>query len=1090
MWIVRLALRRPYTFAVFALLLMVLGPISILRTPTDIFPNIDIPVVAMVWPYQGLSPQEMSERIIYQSERTLTTTVNDIEHIESQSLNGIGVIKIFFQPKVNIAMAVAQVAAIGQTQLRQLPQGTNPPLIIQYSASSVPIIQLGLSGQGLSEQQLNDYGLNFIRTQLVTVDGAGIPYPYGGKQRQVQVDLNLQALQAKGLSPADVVNAISTQNLILPSGTAKISQFEYQIATNSAPAKVDELNNLPIRTVNGATVYIHDVAHVRDGFPPQTNIVRVDGQRASLISVIKTGDASTLDIVKGIRAMLPSIKAQLSPALKITPLADQSIFVRASINGVVREAIIAACLTGLMILVFLGSWRSTLIIAVSIPLSILSSLLVLSALGETINIMTLGGLALAVGILVDDATVEIENINRNIEMGKAVEQAILDGAAQIAIPAFVSTLSICIVFVPMFFLTGVAKFLFVPLAEAVVFAMLASYLLSRTVVPTMAKYLLQEHDDDAIERRQQSRNPFVRFQLGFEHYFEKFRNGYRRLLQMCIAHSAVFLILFLVFCAGTAVILYPFLGQDFFPSVDSGQFKIHVRARTGTRIEETARLCDEVDQTIREVIPKKELITIIDNIGQPYSGINTTYSNSATIGPADADIQVSLTEDHHPTEAYVQKLRSVLNRRFPGVIFYELPVDMVTQILNFGLPAPIDIQIVGRDLEGNRAFAEQLLNRVKYVPGAADMRIQQPFDNPHFLINVDRTKAQQIGLQQRDVAQSLLIATSGSFQTTPNFWLNPQTGVSYSIAVQAPQYNLDSLQDLRNIPLTSGGSGASGRLTTISNGPGTLVSGPQDPPMGGTPVQILGNVASITPGSEMGTVSHYNIAPVIDIYGNVVNSDLASVAKQIDRIIAESKGKLPRGSQIIVRGQIQTMRTSFIGLLGGLVFSILLVYLLIVVNFQSWLDPFIVISALPAALCGIVWFLFVTHTRISVPALTGAIMCMGVATSNSILVISFAREQLEENVGDAPTAALTAGYTRFRPVLMTALAMIIGMVPMALGLGDGGEQNAPLGRAVIGGLLFATVSTLFFVPTFFSVLHGRRERKRHQKRNLPDGGEK
>jgi multidrug efflux pump subunit AcrB len=1090
MWIVRLALRRPYTFAVFALLLMVLGPISILRTPTDIFPNIDIPVVAMVWPYQGLSPQDMSERIIYQSERTLTTTVNDIEHIESQSLNGIGVIKIFFQPKVNIAMAVAQVAAIGQTQLRQLPQGTNPPLIIQYSASSVPIIQLGLSGQGLSEQQLNDYGLNFIRTQLVTVNGAGIPYPYGGKQRQVQVDLNMQALQAKGLSPADVVNTISTQNLILPSGTAKISQFEYQLATNSAPAKVDELNNLPIHTVNGATVYIRDVAHVRDGFPPQTNIVRVDGQRASLISIIKTGDASTLDIVKGIREMLPSIKAQLSPALRITPLADQSIFVRASIDGVVREAIIAACLTGLMILVFLGSWRSTLIIAVSIPLSILSSLLVLSALGETINIMTLGGLALAVGILVDDATVEIENINRNIEMGKAVEQAILDGAAQIAIPAFVSTLSICIVFVPMFFLTGVAKFLFVPLAEAVVFAMLASYLLSRTVVPTMAKYLLQEHDDDALERRQQSRNPFVRFQLGFEHYFEKFRNAYRRLLQMCIAHSAVFLILFLVFCAASAVLLYPFLGQDFFPSVDAGQFKIHLRARTGTRIEETARLCDEVDETIREVIPKKELITIIDNIGLPYSGINTTYSNSATIGPADADIQVSLSEDHHPTEAYVQKLRNVLSRRFPGVIFYELPVDMVTQILNFGLPAPIDIQIVGRDLEGNRAFAEQLMNRVKYVPGATDMRIQQPFDNPHLVIDVDRTKAQQIGLQQRDVAQSLLIATSGSFQTTPNFWLNPQTGVSYSIAVQSPQYNLDSLQDLRNIPLTSGGAGTSSHLTPISNGAGTLADPAPNTPMGGTPVQILGNVASITPGSEMGTVSHYNIAPVIDIYGNVVNSDLASVAKQIDKIIADSKGKLPRGSQIIVRGQVQTMRTSFIGLLAGLVFSVLLVYLLIVVNFQSWLDPFIVISALPAALCGIVWFLFITHTRISVPALTGAIMCMGVATSNSILVISFAREQLEENVGDAPAAALSAGFTRFRPVLMTALAMIIGMVPMALGLGDGGEQNAPLGRAVIGGLLFATVSTLFFVPTFFSVLHGRRERRRRQKRDLPDGGDK
>jgi multidrug efflux pump subunit AcrB len=1077
MWIVRLALRRPYTFAVFALLLLILGPISIMRTPTDIFPNIDIPVVAMVWPYTGLSPEQMAQRIVWQSERTLTTTVNDIEHVESQSLNGIGIIKIFFQPKVNIAMAVAQVAAIGQTQLRQLPQGTTPPLILQYSASSVPIIQLGLSGEGLSEQQLNDYGLNFIRTQLVTVDGAGIPYPYGGKQRQVQVDLNLQALQSKGLSPSDVVNTIAAQNLILPSGTAKVSEFEYQVETNSAPAAVQELNNLPIHTLNGATVYIRDVAHVRDGFPPQTNIVRVDGQRASLLTVLKTGDASTLDITEGIRAKLPAIKAQLSPALRITPLADQSVFVRASINGVVREAIIAACLTAVMILVFLGSWRSTVIIAVSIPLAILSSLLVLSALGETINIMTLGGLALAVGILVDDATVEIENINRNIEMGKAVEQAILDGAAQIAVPAFVATISICIVFVPMFFLTGVARYLFVPLAEAVVFAMLASYLLSRTVVPTMAKYLLQEHDDEAHERKLQSRNPLVQFQLKFEHYFEKMRLGYRGLLEMCLEHAAVFMIVFFVFTIGSAVLLYPYLGQDFFPSVDAGQFKIHLRAHTGTRIEETARICDEVDRTIREVIPKNEIESIIDNIGLPYSGINTTYSNSAAIGPADADIQVSLSEDHHPTPAYVQKLRSELAHRFPGVIFYELPVDMVTQILNFGLPAPIDIQIVGPNLYGNRAFAEQMLNRVKYVPGVADTRIQQPFDNPRLFVDVDRTKAQQVGLEQRDVAQSLLVATSGSFQTAPTFWLNPTTGVSYSIAVQSPQYDLDTLQDLKNIPLTgTGGKPA----PVVSNGAGGSASS-VDTPMGGQPIQILGNVASVTPGAEQGTQSHYNIAPVIDIYGNVVNSDLASVDKGIEKIIADMKGKLPRGSQIVVRGQVQTMRTSFVGLIGGLVFSILLVYLLIVVNFQSWLDPFIVISALPAALSGIVWFLFITHTRISVPALTGAIMCMGVATSNSILVISFAREQLEESVGDAPGAALAAGFTRFRPVLMTALAMIIGMMPMALGLGDGGEQNAPLGRAVIGGLLFATISTLFFVPTFFSALHGRREKKRRAK---------
>ena len=1078
MWIVRLALRRPYTFAVLALLLMILGPLAALNTPTDIFPNINIPVVSIIWQYTGLSPEQMANRIVYQSERSLTTTVNDIEHIESNSMNGIGVIKVFFQPKVDIGNAVAQITAVAQTQLRQLPQGTTPPLIIQYSASSVPIIQLGLSGQGLTESQLNDLGLNFIRTQLVTVPGAGIPYPYGGKQRQVQVDINLPALQAKGLTPADIVTAISVQNIILPSGTAKIGQFEYQVETNSAPEKISELNDLPVRSVNGAMVYIHDVAHVRDGFPPQTNIVRVDGQRASLLSVIKTGDASTLDIVKGIRAKLALLKNQLPPSLKITALADQSVFVRASISGVVREGIIAACLTAIMILVFLGSWRSTLIVAVSIPLSILSSLLVLSALGETINIMTLGGLALAVGILVDDATVEIENINRNLEQGKAIEQAILDGAAQIAVPALVATISICIVFVPMFFLSGVARYLFVPLAEAVCFAMIASYILSRTVVPTMARYLLQEHDDEAHDRKLASRNPLVRFQLGFEHYFEKFRGGYYRILELCIAHSAVFLILFIGFAVVSAAVLYPYLGQDFFPSVDAGQFKFHVRARTGTRIEDVAQLCDQIDNAIRETIPQNEIVTIIDNIGLPYSGLNTSYSNSAAIGPGDADIQVSLTEKHHPTDVYVQQLRRSLNLRFPGVTFYTLPVDMVTQILNFGLPAPIDIQIVGHDLYGNRAVAEQLLNRIKHVPGTADLRIQQPFDNPQLMVDVNRTKASQLGLQQRDVATSLLTATSGSFQTAPNFWLDPTNGVSYQIAVQSPQYQLDTMQDLQNVPVAAASNGASISPTPAANG---MITTTNYSPTATTPTQILGNVASITQGAELGTVTHYNIAPVIDIYGNVVNSDLASVDKQIETILADTRHHLPRGSQIVVRGQVLTMRSSFIGLFGGLIFSILLVYLLIVVNFQSWLDPFIIISALPAAISGIIWFLFITNTRISVPALTGAIMCMGVATSNSILIISFAREQLEETVGDAQAAALSAGYVRFRPVLMTALAMIIGMAPMALGLGDGGEQNAPLGRAVIGGLLFATVSTLLFVPTFFSVLHGRLERKRLQK---------
>jgi multidrug efflux pump subunit AcrB len=1065
------------------LLLLILGPIAVIRAPTDIFPNIDIPVVAMIWQYTGLSPEQMASRITVLSERSLTTTVNGIEHIESQSLNGIAIIKIFFQPKVNIAMAVAQVTAIAQTQVRQLPPSITPPLIMQYSASSVPIIQLSLSGQGLSEQQLYDFGSNVIRTQLVTVDGAGIPAPYGGKQRQVQVDLDLLALQSKGLSPTDVVTTIAAQNLILPSGTTKIGPFEYQVETNSSPSTIEQLNDLPIRSIHGAAIFVHDVAHVRDGFPPQTNIVRVDGQRAALLSVIKTGDASTLDIVHGIRAKLDGLRSQLPSALKVTALADQSIFVRACIDGVVHEALIAACLTAIMILVFLGSWRSTVIIAVSIPLSILSSLLMLNALGETINIMTLGGLALAIGILVDDATVEVENINRNLDQGKPIEQAILDGASQIAVPALVSTISICIVFVPMFFLGGVAKYLFVPLAEAVCFAMIASYVLSRTLVPTMAKYLLKEHDKEGTEKKGSSHNLLVRFQLGFERLFEKLRGGYHRILEMCVAHAAFFLSFFGTFCIISAAVLYPFLGQDFFPTVDSGQFKIHVRAHTGTRIEDVAKLSDQIDTTIRQSIPKNELASIIDNIGLPYSGINLTYSNSAPVGPGDADIQVSLSEKHHPTDDYVQRLRVKLNRSYPGVTFYTLPVDMVTQVLNFGLPAPIDIQIAGPDLRGNRAFAERLLNKVKRVAGTADMRIQQPFDNPQLTVNVDRTKAQQLGLQQRDVATSLLTATSGSVQTSPGYWLNPQNGVSYSVAVQSPQYSLATLQDLQNIPLTAAGAAtaqvAASDIATANNAStngGGMV--PASTPMGGLPIQILGNLASIQRGAGMGTVTHYNIAPVIDIFGNVVNTDLASVDKKIEKIIAESYGQLPRGSHIAVRGQVETMSSSFVGLLGGLLFSVFLVYLLIVINFQSWLDSLIIISALPAALAGVVWFLFLTHTRISVPALTGSIMCMGVATSNSILVVSFASEQLAEDTCEPMAAALKAGFVRFRPVLMTALAMIIGMVPMALGLGEGGEQNAPLGRAVIGGLLFATVSTLFFVPTFFSVIHGRLKPQR------------
>jgi CzcA family heavy metal efflux pump len=1047
MWIVRLALRRPYTFVVVALLLLILGPIVILSTPTDIFPNINIPVVSILWNYQGLNPDDMSNRIVFQTERALTTLVDDIAHIESQSLNGIAVVKVFFQPHADITKAIAQVTAISQTQLRQLPPGTTPPLVITYSASSVPIIQLALSGQKLSEQQLFDYGVNFIRTRLITIPGCAIPYPYGGKQRQVQVDLDTNALQSKGLSPLDVVNAISAQNIILPSGTSKIGAFEYAVDTNSSPTTVAELNQLPIKTVGSTTIYIRDVAYVRDGFPPQTNIVRVNGQRSVLLTILKAGQASTLDIVSGVKALLPQIAAGLPPELHIHPLADQSLFVRASIEGVIKEATIAACLTGLMILIFLGNWRSTIIIAVSIPLSILTSIIVMSALGETINIMTLGGLALAVGILVDDATVEIENINRNLAQGKEVEHAILDGAQQIAVPAFVSTLAICIVFVPMFFLTGVARYLFVPLAEAVVFAMLASYLLSRTLVPTMAKYLLRGHEAETLAASQ-SRNPLVAMQIKFEEAFERFREGYHGLLERCLHHKRAFLLIFLGGCLASVVFLVPWLGQDFFPAVDAGQFKLHMRARTGTRIEETARLSDLVEASIREQIPPKEIDNIIDTIGLPYSSINLSYSNSAPIGPGDVDILVSLSKDHRPTAQYVHDLRLRLPQEFPGVTFSFLPADIVSQILNFGLPAPIDVQVVGYDTNGNREFADKLLERVQQIPGVVDLRIQQPFDQPYLHVDVDRTKAQQVGFSQRDVANNLLISLSGSFQTTPEFWVNPKTGVSYSIATQTPQYRLDSLQSLENIPLTSTTGGRSG---------------------------ILASLASIRRGAGMAVVSHYDIQPLIDIYGSVQGRDLGGVARDLNKIVEGSRKELPRGSQLIVRGQIQTMRSSYTGLLSGLVFSIVLVYLLIVVNFQSWLDPFIIISALPAALAGIVWFLFVTHTTISVPALTGSIMCVGVATANSILVVSFAKEQMAEGK-DALAAALNAGFTRFRPVLMTALAMIIGMVPMAIGLGEGGEQNAPLGRAVIGGLLFATVATLFFVPVFFSVLHGRRER--------------
>jgi len=1050
MWIVQIALKRPYTFVVLAILILAMGAVAIFRTPTDIFPNINIPVVSVIWTYNGLVPREMSDRIVSITERNLTTVVDNIEHVESQSLYGIAVVKVFLQPNASLDRAVAQITASSQTQLKMLPQGTTPPLIIAYSASSVPVLQLALSGKGMSEQELNDYGLNFIRTQLITIPGAAVPYPYGGKQRQVQVDLNPAALQAKGLSALDVVNAIAAQNLILPTGTSKIGGTEYNVdIPNAAPQTIADLNRIPIKTIGDTTIYMKDVAWVRDGFPPQTNIVRVNGQRSVLVTIEKAGDASTLNVISGIKSILPRIAATVPPQLKMSPLADQSIFVKGAISGVVREALIAACLTAFMILMFLGSWRSTLIIATSIPLAILTSIIVLSVTGETINIMTLGGLALAVGILVDDATVEVENINRNLESepDKNMDEVVLDSAMQIATPAFVATLSICIVFAPMFLLSGVAKYLFLPLAKAVVFAMLASYVLSRTIVPTMAKYLLRHQK--AIDGNAPSRNPLARFQRWFEAGFERFRAAYRTLLALALNHRRAFLVTFFAACLASLAIIVPFLGQNFFPSVDAGSFTLHLRARTGLRIEDTAFLCDEVENSMRSKIPPTELSSIIDNIGLPYSGINLSYSNSAPVGASDADILVTLAPKHHPTADYVQQLRMSLAKEFPGVIFAFLPSDIVTQILNFGLPAPIDIQVVGNDLAGNRLWADQLLQKVRYVPGTTDLRIQQPFDNPFIHLRVERTKAQELGFSAHDVAQNLLVSLSGSFQTAPTYWLDPKTRVSYPIATQTPQYRTSSLPDLVNTPVTG--------------------TNPAAPP------SVMASLVSMQRGSSMALVSHYNVAPVIDIYGSFSGRDLGGVSRDINKVIDSMRSQLPRGSRVVVRGQVRTMRSSYIGLLVGLVFAIFLDYLLIVVNFQSWLDPFIMISALPAALAGIAWMLFITNTTLSVPALMGAIMCMGVATANSILVVSFAREQMAEGK-DPVTAALQAGFTRFRPVLMTALAMIIGMVPRALGLGDGGEQNAPLGRAVIGGLLFATVSTLFFVPTFFSLLHGWRKK--------------
>jgi multidrug efflux pump subunit AcrB len=1050
MWIVRLALRRPYTFIVLAIVILLLGVFAILRTPTDIFPNIKIPVVAVVWRYSGLSPEEMATRLVLGSERNAQTTVNDVAHTESQSLTGTSVVKYFFQPHAKEEMSFAQITGVSQTALRQAPPGTTPPYILAYNASSVPILQLALSSPSLSEAQLFDLGNNIIRTGLATVNGASMPYPYGGLQRQVQVDLDPDALRAQGLSGNDVTAAIANQNLILPAGTQKIGDREYFVEVNASPKTIEELNNLPVTTRNGSVIYVRDVAHVRDGYPPQTNIVRRDGHRGVLMSVLKTGAASTLDIIRGIKERLPGIRNALPPDFHIDLVGDQSLFVRAAIEGVVREAVIAAALTALMILLFLGSWRSTLMIAISIPLSILASIVCLSALGETINIMTLGGLALAVGILVDDATVTIENINWHLEHGEDVEPAILSGAHEIALPALVSTLAICIVFVPMFMLVGIARFLFIPLAEAVVFAMLASYLLSRTLVPTLAKYWLQRHDPHA---RADAQGSFARLLAAFAQRFERLRESYQGLLERALGAGQRFALPFLVAMAATAVLAFPLgrylpgLGQDFFPSVDAGQILLHLRGPTGIRIDETAALCDRVEASIREVIPRAQIASLVDDIGVPNSGINLSYSTSGPVGPGDADVFVNLAADHRPTRQYVRALRERLPREYPGVTFAFLPADMVSQILNFGLPAPIDVQVAGFNVEANRGYANALLAKMRAIPGAADLRIQQAFDYPQLNVVVDRNKAALLGFTEQDVASNLLVSLSGSFQTTPSFWIDPESGTEYNVAAQTPQYRLASLPDLATTPIT--GAAATGGA------------------------QMLANLASFHRSVGPAVVSHYDATPVIDIYGALQGADLGFMSAQINKLVAETGPDLPRGSKVTVRGQVTTMTDSFNGLLIGLAGAVVLVYLLIVVNFQSWLDPFIIITALPAALAGIVWMLFLTHTPVSVPALTGAIMCMGVATANSVLVVSFARQRMDAG-DDAGHAALQAGVTRFRPVLMTALAMIIGMVPMALGLGEGGEQNAPLGRAVIGGLVFATVATLFFVPTVFTLIHGRR----------------
>jgi CzcA family heavy metal efflux pump len=1047
--IVKVALHRPLTFIVMAILIAIVGLLAAVRTPVDIFPDIKIPVIAVAWQYAGLPPEEMANRIISPYERVLTTTVNDIEHIESQSFQGIGIVKIYFQPGADIRTATAQVTSISQTVLRQMPPGITPPLVLNYSASTVPILQLALSGKGLSEQQLFDIGQNQIRPQLVTIPGLAMPFPSGGKQRQVQIDLNPLALQSKGLSAQDVGNAIAAQNQINPAGFVKIGATQYSVRLNNAPASIEALNDLPVKVVNGATITMRDVAYVRDGNGPQQNVVHVEGSRSALLTVLKNGATSTLAIVDGVKDALPRIAATLPDSLKIIPIGDQSVFVKGAVEGVVYEGAIAAALTSLMILLFLGSWRSTVIIALSIPLAILAAVAALAAFGQTLNVMTLGGLALAVGILVDDATVTIENINWHLEQGKGVIEAILDGAEQIVTPAFVSLLCICIVFVPMFFLPGVAGFLFVPMALSVVFAMIASFVLSRTLVPTMAMYLLKPHrqgDEDAhLAGEPTSRNPLVRFQRGFEHRFERVRASYIGLLHRALNARKPFLLGFMAVVLLSFGLL-PMLGSNFFPSIDSGQIAMHIRVPVGSRIEDTAARFDRIGRVIREIIPAEELGSVTDNIGLPVSSINTVYNNSGTIGPQDGDMLIALNEGHRPTDEIVAQLRRELPARFPGSTFAFLPADITSQILNFGAPAPIDIQIAGKDAGANRAYAQTLLARIAAIPGLADARIQQPGRSPQLDVDVDRSRVGQYGLTERDVTTSLASQLAGTSQTAPVFFVNPENGVQYPVVAQAPEYLVGSISALSNVPV----SGANA-----------------------TSVQPLGGLASIVRSNTVPVVSHYNIAPVLDVYATTHGRDLGAVAGDIQRAIKSLEKELPKGATVTIRGQYATMNTAFSGLGFGLAGAIVLIYLLIVVNFQSWVDPFVIITALPAALAGIVWILFMTGTTLSVPALTGAIMCMGVATANSILVVSFAREQLAV-LGDATKAALEAGMVRFRPVLMTALAMIIGMAPMAFGLGEGGEQNAPLGRAVIGGLICATIATLFFVPTVFAFVHRKR----------------